>query len=526
MGDSMKLVVWWVLCMLAAGGVSFGGEPDRVEPAFSVVSAWRGGALTLERFIAVYDPEMGLIENGGPRLREAICKATYREIYATQARQKGLDQDPGYLAELGKWRRDQLAALYVERNRPDLSGAVTEEKLREFYEKTKADRYTSSGSVDLEVLFLHCTEEEADRRKCAERMSDYRARMSEGAPFQTLIEEEKARSGNANGVFRRVAMKSLTKDLAKIAGELPLGEFSQVIETPVGLYLLRVTGRTSPMPMAYSRVERHVRQEAAKEALVRWREGEVARLLDELGDGRQGDAGASDVLADAALAQGLDEDPAFASAEENWSSWELANRGLFADRTVMPGDEEIRRQLEDDPVVSRRFRRYSVVLAVVGVQNGRYSMIEAAERVSEVLGQASDPASALVALASREPLIDVYPIDDVGTDDFKSIDRQLFECVSGLEPGGWCGPRSIPAPRDLPGNLNGRFEFDVLPAGAAFLAMKSWRVPRIDEARDDYNRYFRSTIASCDRFLDAVGSRWDLTIQPPDFVSPVMTPGP
>lgn len=504
----------------------WGDEPSEDDSSAFVVSSWRGGALTLERFIAVYDPEMRVIAAGGPSLREAICKATYREIYAPRARQEGLGRDPVYLAELDEWRRKRLSSLYVERNRPDLSGALTEEKLREFYEETKGDSYTSSGSVDLEVLFLRCTEDEAERTECEERMTGSRARLKNGEAFQTVIVEEKARSGNANGVFKRLAMKSLTPDLAEIASELPVGEYSAVIETPIGLYLLRVSGRTPPGPMPYSQVERHVRQEAAKAALARWRELEVSRLRDSLGDGEPLDGDADEVLAVAAMVQGLDEDPDFVSAEWNWSSWELANRGLFADREVMPSDEEIQRQLEDDPVVSRRFCRYTAVVAVIGAGNGRYRMIEEVERVSEALGEADDPASILMAAGLAEPLLDVFPIADADASDLKRFDRHLAECAVGLENGGWCGPIPIPTPRDLPEDFQDRFGLGTLPTGAAFLALKGSRVPRIDEVRDEYNRYFRSTIAACDLFLEAVGPRWNLTIQPPNTPSPLMTTEP
>ncbi len=522
----MRMFVLLVIGLLAAGGDSRGGDVNGADATATVVSSWRGGALTLERFIAVYDPDMRVIAAGGTPLREAVCKATYREIYVPQARQKGLDKDPLYLAELEKWRRDRLSALYVERNSPDFSSTLTEEKLREFYEKTKSQIYTSSGSVDLEVLFLRCSEDEAERRDCEGRMADYRARLSDGARFETVIEEEKGRSGAANGVFRRLAMKSLTPDLAKIASELPLGEYSSVIKTPIGLYLLRVSARTPPGPMAYSQVDRHVRQEAARAALAEWCEIEASRLRDELDEGCAGGGTADEVFAAAARAQGLDDDPDFVSAEWDWSSWELANRGLFADRAVMPPDEEIRRQLEDDPIVSRRFRRYSAVLAVVGAQDGRYRMIEAVTRVSKALREADDSAAALAVMAGREPLVDVFPIGDADKADFKRLDRGLSECVAGLGPGGWCGPTPIPSPRDLPEDLRDRFGFGALPAGSAFVALEGWRVPRIDEVRDAYNGYFRSTIASCDPFLEAAGPRWDLKIQPPSSVSPLMTGGP
>jgi len=519
----MRMILLVVLGLSVVGAPTWSASSDDAADSPSVVSSWRGGALTLERFIAEYDPTMRNLNSGGDQLREAICKATFREIYAPRAKRTGLDRNPAYLAELEKWRRERLSALYVEKNRPDLADGLTQERLLAYYEETKAARYTSSGSVDLEVLFLRCSEDPEERRACTARMADFNRRLDKGEDFPAVILEERGRSGNANGVYPRLAMKTLSPDLAEIARMLPLGEFSPVIETPTGLFLLRVSRRDPPSAMPYSQVALHVRQEAEKAALARWREAEIERLGESSMEGIPDHSDPTDLLVTAALAQSLDDDPDFVSAERHWSTWELANRGLFADSAVMPPDEDIKKQLESDPVVSRKFRLYSVVLVVVKARENRYEMLETVNAITNVVTLVEDAAAALANLAGSEAGVEIFEITDVTRSDLARLDRHLTDCVTDLEPGGWCGPQAVATPRSFPGDVAERTGLESLPSGAAFLALVGWRTPRVGEVRSEYYRHFRRSIAACDRFLELVGKRWDLRIDMPSSGSSVMT---
>lgn len=503
------------------GGYAWCGEVTNGHETGSVVSSWRGGALTLERFIAVYDPELRALDAGGDYLREAVCKATVREIYSDRARRTGIDRSPEYLAELERWRQGRLASLFVERNRPDLDSLLTDEALHEYYERSKADRYTSSGSVDLDVLFIRCAGGAGDESECRHRMDDALERLEAGVELASLIEQERALSGNANGVFPKLAMKTLAPDLAAIVRELPIGEISPVIETSIGLYLIRVSQRRPPGVLPFERVERHVRQELSKELLAGWRDDEIARQRVALKDWLPAEAEPEEVLATAAEAGELDTDPEFVAAERNWTSWELVDRGLYADEEIMPSDDEIRRRLERDPIVSLMFRRYSLEAVVIRATKDRSEMLGTVEEVSRALESTDDPAEVLRSFGGGDPGVERVPLEGVTRDEMRRLDRHIARCLESTEAGGWCGPWPIPTAREVPEAMRDRVEAGALPSGVAFVAIEGWRTPRLEEVREDYNRYFRSTIAGCDLFLAAAGERWGLRLTPPSTVPPM-----
>jgi len=347
------------------------------------LARWRGGELSESLFVEQFDPDGEAIRKGGEFLEKQVCKAVFRLIYAGRARQAGLDTSPVFLDALAEWRERSLAAAYRRQHQPPSGGLVDQSDLRRYYDDNLARLYTSSGTADIEVIFVRCKVDSPDGEDCRARMDAYRERMAAaGADFAEMVAEERAISGAANGSFLDVPLTSVAAELRRAILSTPAGFTSPVVETPVGLFWIRVLRRSDPAPIAFEIAEPSIRTILEKDAEAEWRAAGAARARADLDlDPTLSDEAA---LAAAAVAEGLDREAEFIAAEREFTAWKLADLGFLADDEILPDDAEIAARIAGSGAGSI-FRRFDIDLVAIEVAADRYAALDKAEAVRRAL---------------------------------------------------------------------------------------------------------------------------------------------
>jgi parvulin-like peptidyl-prolyl isomerase len=154
-------------------------------------------------------------------------------LMAANARQRGVDQSPNFLA-WQKWRsEDLLLSLLRSRITDDIE--VSEEEINRHYQQIKR-RFRIPGYARLRDVLV-ATKEEADQLKQA---------VDEGADFPQIIQEHTLRKGSKRGVYRVFALQANQYGTAwmNYVLNVPIGTIHGPVEAEGGYSLLQVVERT------------------------------------------------------------------------------------------------------------------------------------------------------------------------------------------------------------------------------------------------------------------------------------------
>ncbi len=465
-----------------------------------ILARWRGGQLTAATFAKFYDRDGELRRGGGETLRIRICKASYTEIYHPRALASGLDREADFLDMMERWRERRLAALYRRHHLPTLAEEIPDEAARADYE-SRPEAFTTPGEADFEMLFVRCGE---DREACHARMATHQQRIAEGTELSEILTEERARSGEANGTFHKVALSDLARELRDALTAAATGSLTPLIETPVGLYRARVLRRRAPMLLPLARVAPQIRRRLGRERLAELQAEAVADLRRRLAAMVPEDADENTLLVAAARHKGLDHEPAFAAEEADFKRFALADRAFYSDAEIQPADEQLARRLAA-PETAARYREQQWLLAVTQVLDDRYATLRAARGTAAELAAAPDAAGFLRDLAERDARFHVQQLGPYRIRNLRREHPALYELAAELEPGRFKGPFAYRGDPGADGKAGS--------GGLAFLLLESVRDASLDEVRDELLKDFRGRMAGdLDVFLATFGRRWDFEV--------------
>lgn len=472
-----------------------------------VLAKWRGGSLSREHFIQEYDPDEAILKAGGRNLIKAVYKASFQEIYGALALASGIHESPAFLEELESWRRKHLASTFIERHRPTLEFSV--EELRAEYERQREERFTSSGVADLDVLFVRCRAAEVGN--CKERMSSYQSRLEDGERVSVLITEEKARSGEANGSFKKVPLTSLSTELREAVLRTSDEGLTELISTPQGFFLIRVSSLEKPASIPFEKARKVIRKELVREKEAEWRrqEGESIRLAL-----RESDTSALDetsLFALAAREARVHLEASFISAERDRRRWMLADAGFLEDHLLLPSDEKVREDLKD-PKVRIEHEKRSFLLAVVSAKKARDQLVEKADFLRQEIESAEDPAEKLHQLAREDGAVKVFRIPEILFSEWRRIHPSFSQKAFELAVPSWIGPLALRESFVVSGEVAGSKEDLSIPAGVGFIVIEEVSLRPIEEIREDYYRKARHNIGSMSSFEEFVAPRWDFEL--------------
>jgi peptidyl-prolyl cis-trans isomerase SurA len=133
---------------------------------------------------------------------------------------------------------------------------VSEDELKEEYEKRKATEFTKAATVTLQAILIPA---DAGGITLAR---DIVARARAGADFASLARTHSAGpTADSGGDLGEIAEGNLSPDLEEVAFSLPVGAVSDPIPSEEGFRILRVVAKTTGSVVPYATAKGRVREE-------------------------------------------------------------------------------------------------------------------------------------------------------------------------------------------------------------------------------------------------------------------------
>jgi hypothetical protein len=298
--------------------------------------------------------------------------------------------------------------------------------------------------------------------------------------FEEKIAEFRPRYGEANGSFHAVSASTLAPEIAEALSETPVGTIGRPIETPLGIFLARVTGETPESIVPFEEARERIEADLTARARNRWFQSVERRI-------REGGFETDDiaeVLAEAARREYLDGDEAFLREKRRFVRRTLARAALARDARLMPDDEAVRAEVGNDPAIVENLRRRHLLVALIDATGNRYEAFRIVSLVRERLEAADDPRAVFRRLGDEVPGVRV---NDAGFVSMREIERlypKYPEVVRTMRVGRWKGPILLsPTLQRVSVRAGGPARRDDLPSGFAFLFLDGETTPPFEELR-------------------------------------------
>ncbi|MBI5443402.1 MAG: peptidylprolyl isomerase, partial [Deltaproteobacteria bacterium] len=135
---------------------------------------------------------------------------------------------------------------------------VTEEQAKKFYGENKA-KFTSPEQVRASHILLQVppAAKQEDRSKAYAKAKELQARAAKGEDFVTLAKENSQDPGSATrgGDLGFFAKEQMIPAFSTAAFALKPGQVSDVVETPYGYHIIKLTERKAPAQQSFDQVK-------------------------------------------------------------------------------------------------------------------------------------------------------------------------------------------------------------------------------------------------------------------------------
>ena len=191
-------------------------------------------------------------EAGREKFLDEIIK---KEILYQEALKKGIDKNPDFNRKLEEFKKLTLASELLEKEIMS-KDKVTEQEVREYYDKHKTDFTTTSQLRASHILVK--TEAEADK---------VLARLKKGEKFEDIAKKDSldtvsAKNGGDIGYFGR---GQLVPEFERAAAGLKVGEVSGPVQTQFGYHIIKVTDKKTGPALDFEKVKDVIHQRLSGE---------------------------------------------------------------------------------------------------------------------------------------------------------------------------------------------------------------------------------------------------------------------
>lgn len=238
----------------------------------AVVATGRGGLkITADELRARLEEQPPFVRAGYgalERKKELLDSVVRFEVLAQEAQRQGLDQDPEVIRATRKVMVQKLMQARQQAGVPPLSEA----ELSRYYEDHRAE-YLQLPRVGLQVLVFS--------QRAGEQAARALAQVRAGQPFEAAMDEFKG-VAIARDEPELQTREELSGRYGPRAAEalLALGQaqVSEVLETPEGLVIARITGVQAATPRPFEQVRAQIENKLQREQRARAFEAWVAAL--------------------------------------------------------------------------------------------------------------------------------------------------------------------------------------------------------------------------------------------------------
>jgi len=229
------------------------------KPASNVASKAEGKALAEVNgkviTVADYNAE---VENLPPYIRpmaqtpegkkELLDSMIVRELVLEQAEKDGLDKSKEVVAKLEDLKKRVIVEAFV-RKKIDQDVKISDDDMKKFYDQNK-DKFNSGEQIRASHILV----------KDEKTAQDILAQLKKGASFEDLARKYSADASAAKGGdLGWFAKGAMVPDFEKVAFSLKEGQLSDVVKTPYGYHIIKVTGKRPAGTRSFEEVKDQIR---------------------------------------------------------------------------------------------------------------------------------------------------------------------------------------------------------------------------------------------------------------------------
>ena len=238
------------LVLVLAGQAFAQKEAPASEPSQIVLAKVNGTNITMSDFLDLVAGLPPQQQHLAFRNRERVLDSLVnKELFFQEAMSGGLDTDSDVVSLMAKFKKEVVTQAFlrkvVERAKP-----VTEADTERFYLENK-DRFKTPEKITASHIVL----------KAEEEAKAVQAALREGKDFVDLAKERSIGPRAAQGgSLGRITRGEMPLEFDQVAFNLSVGSISEVVKTPFGFHIIKVTDHISPMQMEFSEVSERIQQ--------------------------------------------------------------------------------------------------------------------------------------------------------------------------------------------------------------------------------------------------------------------------
>ncbi len=180
--------------------------------------------------------------------KELLDSMIVRELVLEQAQKDGIDKSKEVAARLEDLKKRVIVEAFV-RKKIEQDVKISDDDMKKFYEQNK-DKFKSGEQIRASHILV----------KDEKTAQDVLAQLKKGAAFEDLARkyssDASAAKGGDLGWFSKGAM---VPDFEKVAFSLKEGQLSDVVKTPYGYHIIKVTGKRPAGTRSFEEVKDQIR---------------------------------------------------------------------------------------------------------------------------------------------------------------------------------------------------------------------------------------------------------------------------
>ncbi|MFT3913363.1 MAG: peptidyl-prolyl cis-trans isomerase [Anaeromyxobacteraceae bacterium] len=288
----MRRLLAFGLCALAITACGGSGKKSGTGP---VIAKGKGFTITADEFKARLDeqsPFMRARYNNLERKKEFLDNLVRFEVLAAEARRMKLDQDPDVQSTLQKIMVQKLVQTKFQ-DPKDGASPVADADAQKYYDEHKAEYQRPKRIRAAAVTFASdagSAKRKADVAAAKKALAKLKVEEKKSPlAFNQLVTEfsedaaTKASGGDLGFKTQDELAAAFTPDVAAKVAALAAGQTTDVVETPKGVYILKLLGTQEELNRSFEQVKQQIVNKLAREKRTKEFDEFVKKLRDEAG---------------------------------------------------------------------------------------------------------------------------------------------------------------------------------------------------------------------------------------------------
>jgi peptidyl-prolyl cis-trans isomerase C len=180
--------------------------------------------------------------------KELLDSMIVRELVLEQAKKDGIDTSKEVVARLEDVKKRVIVEAFV-RKKIEQDVKISDDEMKKFYDQNK-DKFKSGEQIRASHILV----------KDEKTAQDILAQLKKGASFEDLARKNSTDASAAKGGdLGWFAKGSMVPDFEKAAFSLKEGELSNVVKTPYGYHIIKVTGKRPAGARSFEEVKDQIK---------------------------------------------------------------------------------------------------------------------------------------------------------------------------------------------------------------------------------------------------------------------------